>query len=171
MQGPLGPGIEAIDQHLGHCRAHIAAFLQHDADRVHDIAAGSVLADVAVGACAQQVDRVLLFRVGAYHEHRQVRISAADQLERIDAIAIGKGNVQHEQVAGRLPEQGERFGAARRLAAHLEVRLEREQLLQPRADDFVVVDEDDAPFFHVAPRKALAEARIVLRRTCFTCIR
>ena len=144
----VGVAIEPLGEQVGHRVAHVAAAAQHGADGGQDVVHIGVLADVAVGAGTQHVQRVLFFRVGADDEHRQVGTMAAQQTQCVHAVAVRHRNVEQQHVDLGLAQLGQRFGTGRGLGDHLQIGFGIDQLAQTVAHDLVVVGEQDAFLLH-----------------------
>ena len=62
----------------------------------------------------------------------------------LDAVAVGQPHVDDRDVGRRGRNAGERLLGGARLADHLEVFLDLEQLAHPAANDLVIVEEENA---------------------------
>ena len=114
------------------------------ADGVEKLLRGAFLLQVARGPRLQHPARVVLLRVHAQHEHAGPVPRGLQRLEDIQAVHVGKGDVQDDDVdvMSRHPFQESR--AASHLHVDLDIRLLQENPLQTLAEYRVVVAQGDS---------------------------
>src|SRR5689334_7323434 len=126
------------DEALRGCRADEHLTLDDLADRENQLLQCAVLGDISGSARLQRFDDILILLMHAEHDHAPVLVRS-DLAQQRDSTAPGHGEIQQDDVAGQLTNSGQKLISVGRLANNFEIRLIREHLLQPFAEDRMVV--------------------------------
>ena len=95
VQGLAVGGGQVVHQHLGHFCGDVLATLVNGAHRGDDFCGVARLVQVALCACAQTADGVLVFGVHGHHQHLKRQVEVAQRLQHLNAAAAGQIKVQH----------------------------------------------------------------------------
>ena len=122
---------------------------------------------VAAGALADQVDRVMLFRVAAQNQNAHIGRLGADHGQRVNAALARHRQVHDQDVQLHIAHQINRLAPAGRLADHAQIDVVGEKLFQPRTHNGMVINNSN--FDHVSvsfsfcktsmPCKAIKQSR------------
>ena len=112
--------------------------------RPYQLGRRRLLVEVTRCTGTQQVDGVLVLRVSGQHQHGHFRADLLHGLQRIDAVLVGHGNVEQEDIELGRTDQRDGFGTGCRFAHDLHVGLVGDELAQTGAHDGVVVGNHDA---------------------------
>ncbi len=104
----------------------------------------AVLGQIARRPGLDRAHRVLMLLVHAEHENTQLGFLDLDLLDQLHAAFAGHRHVEQQHVEVVSAHVLQHFVAIARLAHDVDVACRKQQLLQPLADDGVVVGDDDA---------------------------
>ena len=88
------------------------------------------------------VDVVIVVERGE-HEHVSAQVAGGDHLGCLDAVHARHPDVHHDHVGVGVPGELDRFGSGSGLASHVDVGCLLDQHAQARADQRLVVGQDD----------------------------
>src|SRR3954463_9598316 len=123
---------------------HVAPAGGDLAHRLHDLVVGGLLEDVAAGAGGERLAHVLRVVLHRKHADLHVRALLEQRRDRLDAALLGHHHVQQDHVRLGRARLEDRLARAAGLADGLEVVLGLQHEPQTRADDGVVVHDQDA---------------------------
>jgi hypothetical protein len=103
-----------------------------------------VLHHVAFGASTQGAERVQRLVVHREDEDGQLRVLGEGQLDQLDAIRAGQGDIEQNSVWSEAAEGIERFRGGLGFAANLQVGHFIHQALQTVAENGMIIDDEEA---------------------------
>src|SRR6266568_4025723 len=132
------------------------------ADRRDELRRGAFLRKIAGGARLERPHGVLGFLVHAEHEYPQPGFIGVHLLDELDAAPARHGQVEEQHVELELAHALQYFAAVLRFAHDGEIGRRREHLLQPFANDRMVVGDNDADHAACAlPSRGICTAMLV----------
>src|SRR5262245_49739206 len=84
--------------------------------------------------------------MGAQDQHRQIRARALQLSQCVDTVLARHRNVQEHHIALFRPDERQRLHAVRGFAGNDHVLLERNELLQTRTHDGVIIGDEDSDY-------------------------
>ena len=107
--------VDLGDQELRHRRAEVTPAGKDHVHRLQQVVRRALLAEEAVRARAQHVDRVLPLREAGQDQHPRIGITRAHVAEDVHAAAVGHADVEDQELPGTLAQPVERLLAGRGL--------------------------------------------------------
>jgi len=144
VRRPAFLAIELLRQQFGHGRGDVAPAQRDGADRVDDLHRLAFLVEVATGALADQVHRIVFFGIARQDQDADVRRLGADHSERVDPTLSRHGQVHHQHIEFGRADQVDGLAAAGSFPDDPQVDLFGEKLLQPRPHDGMVIHNSDS---------------------------
>ena len=144
--GVIGPARRAqlTGDDPGHRRGEIHLAVARGADRRRDVVGLGVLEQETGGARLDGRHDPLLLDGAGQRDDLDLRTRRAELAGCLDAVEPRQVEVHDHDVRAERLGRAERLAAVRRLANHLDVLEERQELAQAAADHGVVVDEQHA---------------------------